>query len=193
MKSFRLLTRTAVGLALAGLVVPEPLVRAAGPAVPAMTERLPAAPQAAPFAPAAPTISDVALASGGVFAGQVVDAEGRPQAGTVVAVSQQQQVLATVLADQKGQFSIRGLQGGMYQVTVGSKMANYRLWAADTAPPNAQRSALLIADQGQDVVRGQGPSRLRYWLTNPWVLAVGVATAIAVPIALSNRSKASSS
>ena len=191
MKCFRLLTRTAVGLALAGLVVPEQLVRAAGPAAPVMTERLPAAPQAAPVAPAAPTIGDVALASGGVFAGQVVDAEGRPQAGTVVAVFQQQQVVATVLADQQGQFSIRGMQGGMYQVTAGSKMTNYRLWAADTAPPTAQRSALLIS--GQDVVRGQGSSRLRYWLTNPWVLAVGVATAIAVPIALSNRSKASSS
>jgi hypothetical protein len=191
MKCFRLLTRTAVGLALAGLVVPEQLVRAAGPAAAVMTERLPAAPQAVPVAPAAPTIGDVALASGGVFAGQVVDAEGRPQADTVVAVFQQQQVVATVLADQQGQFSIRGLQGGMYQVTAGSKMTNYRLWAADTAPPTAQRSALLVS--GQDVVRGQGSSRLRYWLTNPWVLAVGVATAIAVPIALSNRSKASSS
>jgi hypothetical protein len=44
---------------------------------------------------------------------------------------------------------------------------------------------------GDQIVRGQGG--LRYWLTNPWVLSIAVAAAIAVPIALSNRSKSSAS
>lgn len=134
-------------------------------------------------------IADVALTSGGVFSGQVVDAQGQPQAGSNVVVSQQQQVVATTTTDQNGQFSIRGLQGGVYQVASGQGMKLYRLWAPDTAPPGARQSALVVT--GDQVVRGQGG--LRYWLTNPWVLAVGVAAAIAVPIALSNREKASTS
>jgi hypothetical protein len=134
-------------------------------------------------------VIDVALTAGGEFSGQVVDAQGRPQAGTSVMVCRQQQVVATTSTDEHGQFSLRGLQGGMYQVVAGQGMQSFRLWAPGTAPPAARQSALLIASD--QVVRGQGG--LRYWLTNPWVLSAAIAAAIAVPIALSNREKSSAS
>jgi hypothetical protein len=184
MKRFRCLTRTAVGLALFGLLAPERPLLAQTPAQhSAPTESAPAA------ASPAMDITDVALTAGGGFCGQVVDAQGRPQAATQVLVCRQQQVMATTTTDQNGQFSLHGLQGGIYQIFAGQGMKNFRLWAPGTAPPAARQSALLVA--GDQVVRGQGG--LRYWLTNPWVLAIGVATAIAVPIALSNRAKAQTS
>jgi Carboxypeptidase regulatory-like domain len=184
MKYLRLITRSAVGLALTGMLLPAHLASAQAPAArPLATESAPAA------APTAPEISDIALAAGGEFSGQVVDTAGRPQAASAVMLLQQQHVVATTTTNQDGRFSIRGLQGGMYQVVSGENMKNYRLWAADTAPPTAQKSAMLVSSS--QVVRGQ--SGWKRWVFNPWVLAVGVATAIAVPIALSNRSKASSS
>ena len=171
----RILRRAAVGVAALGLLAPPTQLSAAEP--PATERPMPTA--------AVAVISDVALTSGGVFSGQVVDAQGQPQAGSSVRVCQQQQVVAAATTDQHGQFSIRGLQGGVYQVVAGQEINLYRMWAPDTAPPGARQSVLLVT-AGQ-VVRGQG--RLRYWLTSPWVLSIGLAAAIAVPIALSNREK----
>jgi hypothetical protein len=185
----RILQRAAVGIAALGLLAPPTLVSAGGPST---NERpaaeLPATELREEVAPAA-AVSDVALAPGGVFSGQVVDAQGQPQAGSSVKVCQQQQVVATATTDPQGEFSIRGLQGGMYQVVTGQGMQSFRLWAPETAPPGARQSALLVA--GGETLRGQ--SDLRRWLTNPWVLSIGVATAIIVPIALSIRDQTSSS
>jgi hypothetical protein len=74
-------------------------------------------------------------------------------------------------------------------------MKSFRLWAADTAPPGAQRSALLVAD-GQSVLGQGAPSgfgELRRWVTNPWVISIAVAAAIAIPIAVATRDKVSTS
>jgi Carboxypeptidase regulatory-like domain len=186
----RILQRAAVGVAALGLLAPPTLLSAAEPSA---TER-PETIAPAATAPEA-VVLDVALSSGGVFSGQVVDAEGRSQAGSSVMVCQQQQVVATATTDQQGQFSIRGLQGGVYQVVAGQGMKSFRLWAPDTAPPGAQQSALLVAD-GQSV-RGQGTQsgfgELRRWVTNPWVISIAVAAAIAVPIAVFTHDQASTS
>ncbi|HEX4145192.1 MAG TPA: carboxypeptidase-like regulatory domain-containing protein [Pirellulales bacterium] len=184
MKRSHWLTRTAVGLALIGSLVPDRRVLAQAPTPPpAQTEAASAA------ANPVTDVTDIALTEGGGFAGQVVDAQGRPQAGTSIMVCQQHQVVATTTTDAQGQFSLRGLHGGVYQVVAGQGMKNVRLWAPGTAPPAARQSALVVASV--DVVRGQGG--LRYWLTNPWVLAVAITAAIAVPIALSNREKSAAS
>jgi hypothetical protein len=184
MKRIRWMTRAAVGLALIGSLVPEHHALAQGPG-----QRLAQAEPAPAAASPMPDVTDVALTAGGEFSGQVVDAQGRPQAGTNVMVCKQQQVVATTTTDQQGQFSMRGLQGGMYQVVAGQGMQSFRLWAPGTAPPAARQSALVVASD--QVVRGQGG--WRYWLTNPWVLSAAIAAAIAVPIALSNREKSSAS
>ena len=187
MKRIHWMTRAAVGLALIGTLVPEHHALAQGPGqrpvASAPTESAPAA--ASPVM----EITDVALTAGGGFSGQVVDAQGRPQAEMSVMLRQQQRIVATATTDQQGQFSMHGLQGGMYQVVAGQGMNNFRLWASDTAPPGARQSALLVSSD--QIVRGQGG--LRYWLTNPWILAIAITAAVAVPIALSNRSKASTS
>ena len=105
-------------------------------------------------------MTDVALTSGGVFSGQVVDVQGRPQAGSTVAVSQTQQVVATATTDANGQFSIRGLQGGMYQVVAGQGMkllslAGTRHGSARCSAIGApgQQAARLYADR-EDCVTG---------------------------------------
>lgn len=186
MKRFSWTTRTAVGLALVGMLFPQQRVLAQNP-----VSRPAAAAPAEPAAAASPALEivDVALSAGGGFSGQVVDGQGRPLGNTAVMVCQQQKVAATTTTDGSGRFTVHGLQGGMYQVASGQGVKNCRLWADGTAPPAAQNSALVVSS-GQ-IVRGQGG--LRYWLTNPWVLSIAVAAAIAVPIALSNRSKAQTS
>ena len=62
--------------------------------------------------------------------------------------------MATATTDQEGQFSISGLQGGMYQVVVGQEMKFYRMWAPDTAPPGARQSVPLVAG-GQSARTGK--------------------------------------
>jgi len=183
MKRSHWMTRTAVCLALIGSLVPERRVLAQAPQRPMQADSAPVA-----VSPVT-DVTDVALTEGGGFSGQVVDGQGRPQAGTSVLVCQQHQVVGTTTTDQQGQFSLGGLHGGVYQVVAGQGMKNVRLWAPGTAPPAARQSALVVA--GGEVVRGQGG--LRYWLTNPWVLALAITAAIAVPIALSNREKSAAS
>ncbi len=78
-------------------------------------------------------------------------------------VSQQQQVVATATTDQDGRFSIRGLQGGMYQVVAGPRdeilslvgsrhgsarqLGNPRLLVAGGLVVRGQRGWALLADE----------------------------------------------
>jgi len=124
---------------------------------------------------------DVALQDGGTLVGQVVDGQGNPLAGARVTVRQMDREVAVTAADAQGQFAVRGLRGGQYQIVAGGSAAAYRLWAPNTSPPAAQPRAILVA--GPTQVRGQyGP--IVGWLTKPWVLAGLVAAAIAIPIAI---------
>ncbi|HEX4145193.1 MAG TPA: carboxypeptidase-like regulatory domain-containing protein [Pirellulales bacterium] len=179
--TLRILRQAAVGIAALGLLTPSTNLSAAEPRAaeaPATMDPLSSA-----------AVPDVALAAGGVFSGQVVDAQGQPQVGLSVMVCQSRQVVATTATDEHGAFSFSGLQGGMYQVVSGQGTVSYRLWAPGTAPPSARQSALLMT--GEEVVRAQGG--LRRVLTNPWFLSIAVATAIAVPIAVATRDRSSSS
>jgi hypothetical protein len=172
----RWIKSVAVALALAGVCLPESLL-AAGPGSPSSK------------------VTDVALRDGGVLTGQVVDAQGAAKGNTPVMLMAGEQELAASRTDQAGDFSFRGLRGGVYQIAAGSSHGVYRLWAPDTAPPSAQQGVLIVSDE--NTVRGQtqysnnglvpGTSyggRLRFWLSNPWVIGGIVATAVAVPIAL---------
>jgi hypothetical protein len=46
---------------------------------------------------------------------------------------------------------------------------------------------LVVANQ--DLIRGQLGGRLRFWLSNPWVITGLVATAVAVPVVLANTNR----
>jgi hypothetical protein len=159
---------------------------------------------ASPVAMAAPQgqggfAADVALAEGGVLTGQVVDAQGAVQAGTPVVIFAGGREVARVATNRNGVFSAPGLKGGVYEVAAAGHRGVYRAWAPRTAPPSANRAILAVAQQ--DSVRGQyapplAPAppgqpglfgKTMNWISDHPIITAGiVATAIAVPVALSD-------
>ena len=127
-------------------------------------------------------INDVALGNGGVLVGHIVDQQGLGIAGAQLAVLQQGQKPVQAVADKEGKFQVVGLKGGTAQVVTAGGQGVYRLWTANTAPPSAKRSALLLSN-GQ-VVRGQHHG-MGGWLL-PALAAGGIIAGVAV--ATSNTS-----
>ena len=121
-------TCPAVTLAVIGFSLPQ-LAAADLPRRPPVVDPLPV-----PAAPAVATVADVALADGGVLWGQVVDPQGSPQSNQLVAVRQQERIIATARTDQGGRFSIGGLPGGVYQIVAADGAGVYRLWAPIRRP-----------------------------------------------------------
>ncbi len=135
-------------------------------------------------------IADVALQHGGVFVGQVVDAQNRGVPGAPVSISGEKQAVRNTVTDNNGVFTFAQLRGGTYQVmTVGSHRA-YRLWAPGTAPPASQTAGTVVAGE---TVRGQFGCTPLGFLMNPWVVGAIVATAVAIPVALHNADDGPSS
>ena len=174
MKRMGIVRRVLVSLAVVGVCLPN-AVLAAGVS-----------------ANATPPAVDVALSSGGLLMGQVVDPQGVAAAKVPVSLRERDREIATAVTDNRGYFSVGNLRGGVYQIVAPGGHGTYRLWAPGTAPPAAQQGALVMA--GQDLVRGQcykGGSlpccgALGFWLSNPWVLAGVAATAITVPVVIHN-------
>ena len=129
------------------------------------------------------TVTDVALGERGLLLGQVVDAQGVALKDAPVVIVQNDKQLVTTKADAEGRFAVKGLRGGTYQIVTKDGVSVCRLWAHDTAPPTAQGGALVCSG---GTLRGNYGGAM-YWLTNPWVIAGLVATAIAVPIIIHNR------
>lgn len=132
---------------------------------------------------------DVALRSGGVLVGQVVDQQGTAQANKVVSVQYANQEVVRTTTDANGVFAARGLRGGQYQILTDDGISVCRLWAAETAPPSARPAALVVADGS--VVRGQwGRGPMHQWVgwvkSHPYITAGAIAAAIAIPLALAD-------
>ena len=143
-------------------------------------------------APSAP-ITDLALRDGGLLVGQVVDNQGVAKVNLKVSLQDlTSRELATATTDQQGKFSMQGVKGGVYQLVTPQRRGVYRMWMPGTAPPTAQQGALIVT--GEDTIRGEDAPRsgLKFWLTNPLVIAGIVATAIAVPVAIHNSNHHSS-
>ncbi|MCO6045400.1 hypothetical protein NG895_15935 [Aeoliella sp. ICT_H6.2] len=155
-----------------------------------------AAMSAEPAAPQVPSL-DVALGQGGVFRGQVVNAQGVAQAHKQVALMYQGREVVRTVTDERGVFAAQGLRGGQYQLVTEGQAAPFRLWSANAAPPTARPSALIIADQG--IVNGQfgtlgyGGGVLNWMQAHPLIVAGAVVTAIAVPVAITASDDDSSS
>jgi len=138
----------------------------------------------------AATITDVELGTGGTLDGQISAVEDEPRTERLVTISRGDEVIAETLSDADGRFRVTGLKGGIYFVSSDGIGKYVRLWTADSAPPIAATNLELL--QGDHVVRGQGctdgasctssGSRCRPLL--PWIIAGGVAAAIAIPLAL---------
>ena len=98
-------------------------------------------------------VADVALGAQGVLVGHVVDEQGRPLDGASVQVAFGGTVVAQTVADQNGRFAVQGLRGGQHRILAGKTQQIVRLWVAQTAPPAAKNSALIV--NTPNVVRGQ--------------------------------------
>ena len=123
MTTGRLVRAVMVSLATLGICLPE-VTFAAAP-------------------PPAPAVVDIALADGGVLHGQVVDLQGGRVANVPVSVKAQDREVARAITTAEGRFAVQGLRGGVYQVAAGEGQGVYRLWAANTAPPSAQKDAIV--------------------------------------------------
>jgi hypothetical protein len=166
MKRARFIRGVFVSLAVVGLCVPEVAL---------------AAEQTPP-----PVITDIALAEGGTLHGQLVDLRAGGVAGAPVSLRAQDREVAATTTRSDGRFEVPGLRGGVYQLAAGQGNGIYRFWSPGTAPPAAQKGAIVYTQNGG----GQGGG-LKMLLANPVVVAGIVATAIAVPVALSNSRPAS--
>ncbi|TWT94025.1 hypothetical protein Pla108_37360 [Botrimarina colliarenosi] len=150
---------------------------------------------------AVPAIADIALAEGGLFTGKVVNAQGAPLTTSAVSLQQAGNEVASTVTDEQGVFAVQGLRGGLYQVVSEGGVVSYRLWAPNTAPPAANQSALIVT--GDEIVNGQycgpagcppascppggrGAGVLGWMREHPILVAAGIATAIAVPLALAD-------
>jgi hypothetical protein len=137
---------------------------------------------------AKPPVRDLVLGQGGTLQGQVVDAQNAPRAGTAVIVLAGGKKVRETTTDNKGHFVVDGLRSGLYAVGSEGGFGVYRTWTSVTAPPSTPSAALIV--ESGEIVRGQSP--LWYWLTNPWIVSLGIAALIVVPIAVNNNDKSSS-
>jgi len=99
------------------------------------------------------TVRDIAMDSGGVLKGQLVDPAGAVQGGAPVSLLRHGQEVAATITDGEGVFALTGLSGGTYQLVAGGMQQDVRLWADGTAPPAAVPSALVV--RNDSLARGQ--------------------------------------
>jgi hypothetical protein len=142
MKRFHWFQHAAAGIAGFGLILPSSLFAAdSGPA--------PAAANTAET----PSILDVRLGEGGTLSGQVLNAQGAPMPQASVTIRNSGGDVASTVTDSQGSFSIRGLHGGVYEVTTNEGSGTFRLWTADASPPAANQRVLIVS--GDQTTRGQ--------------------------------------
>ncbi len=162
-----------VALTCFGVVAPQ--LQAAGATAAVTAEGIPVRTQ----------VEDVALQSNGELRGAVVDVNGKPVASAPVAVGQSGKVVAELQTDAEGRFAVTGLKTGTYQVASYAGVQSYRVWNAEAAPAKAKQGVIHVLPEG--VARGQNNrSPLIRALTNPLVLAGGVAAAVAIGIAVTD-------
>lgn len=168
----RPITFVCASLACLGLILPGSALQAAQPV------RAPS--------PGNPLASDVELDPEGSLRGFAINVHGVPVAGAPVVVFNADREVARTSTDALGCFSVDGLRGGKYQVTIGRYARLVRTWAAGTAPPNTKRGAMIVV--GDNVVRGQ--MCLKDFLCSDCVIITAlVAAMIAVPIAVHNSDR----
>jgi hypothetical protein len=128
----------------------------------------------------AASLQDVRLGDNGSLEGQVCDAAGHPVVRQPVTLAQGSQVIAQTRTDGTGCFVFPQVRGGVYQISHGTASVACRVWTKAAAPPAAQGRVLLGSDA--QVVRGQQPISCLF--TNPLVVGLIVAAAIAIPLAV---------
>ena len=96
-------------------------------------------------------IGDIRLHEGQLH-GQVVNNQGQAVADSPVVIRQGDKVVGHTMSDECGNFVIRDLNTGMYQVEANGRATIHRVWDATIAPPAAGQGVMLVTDE--EVVRG---------------------------------------
>jgi hypothetical protein len=137
-----------------------------------------------------PTLADVALSDGGTLEGLVVNAQYTGLPGVPVTLQSQDRNVVQTTTDANGRFVVQDLRGGVYQVATAQSNGTFRLWAPRTAPPAAGNRAVVYV-QNNGPVNGGG-NGIKYFLGHPLILPAIIASAIAVPIAVSSSHRSAS-
>jgi hypothetical protein len=128
-------------------------------------------------------IDDVKLHKNGSLYGVVLTSELQPAVDKAVMIQRGKEVLATTKTNESGGFGFAGLNSGVYQLVGPEGQRTVRVWTEKAAPPSAAPQAVLV----NDTVRAQyGMQRLKVFLSNPFVIAAIIATAVAIPVAIHN-------
>ena len=123
---------------------------------------------------------DVSLAEDGKLYGRLLDSEGVPVGGQLIVVFRDGERVAETKSNSEGDFELDRLRGGLYVIAGKEGGGLYRVWASQTGPPSAKGIAVVYGDT--TVVRGN--RAWRSWVTSPAFIGIGLAGAIAIPIAL---------
>ncbi len=178
MKGFSLLKGAAVGLACLGMVLPQASM-AAGPQTAQVAVQV--------------KIADISLTNG-TLTGKVVDTQGQVLSGSVVKVSLGDKEVASTVSGKNGDFAIKNLTTGVYQVSTGQTRAAVRLWESQVAPPSAKKNVLLVngpVTRAQMLAPGFLGGLSSTQLLIGGALVAGGITAIAVAAANNDSSPAS--
>lgn len=196
MRNKLVLKGMAVWTASLGLLFPPQFLMAAGE--PATQPQVSVtSTNSTPTAREAVQIHDVELGPHGQFAGQIVNAQGKPISGAAIILRNRSGKLQAI-SNAQGQFQFSSLSGGTYHLEGGQGGQLCRLWKNGTAPPKANGQMLLVQQDGP-VALGQNcgtpvcgspvsgrASRAKRFLTHPLVIGGLVAAAIAIPVAIHN-------
>ena len=174
MRPFRKMHPLLIAFVSVGIAFPWHPMSAAEP-VPTVDRQAPAA---------RPAINDVALQSGGVLRGLVLDAHGVPCPQCELIVSHEGHATATIVTNDHGAFRTSVSRGGIYQLTSSKGSAWFRVWQPNTAPPRAAAQALVV--QGSETFRGQWDPTQALFAHPHFVLGVA-ALLIAVPVLIHNN------
>ena len=141
MKKMSLWKTTLVLLGTLGTMIPQQIVLAGDVSAPKAAKQTKDA------------ILDVSLDKDGSLSGYVVDAQGKPQANEVVRVMQGRTEIAKATTNDKGQFEVKGLRGGVYGIVSAKGTTGYRVWTSNAAPKTAKQFAVVVKDT--QLVRAQ--------------------------------------
>ena len=129
-------------------------------------------------------VRDVALEPGGILRGQVVQPDGTPVTGARVTLRSANQTVAATSTNERGEFVVSGLRGGVYQIVLGDMQRTIRAWSANTAPATARSGVLLV--RSVSVVRGQAGGVFSGILGSPLAMAGVMAAAMVTPAVVVN-------
>ena len=120
-------------------------------------------------------VLDVALQGQNELHGRVLNAEGEVASGTVVVLTDAQNVpIVRTVSNEEGRFAFAQVPAGSAVLYAGESQTPLRTWAAETAPPAAQQEVVL--NESGPTVRGQlgNIDTRKAAILTAWGVALGI-------------------